>query len=95
MPDSAHINPKPEFESDEPVLRQRETAPEKSMTQKDRMFASPEAIAFEKGTVAEFDNQNIVRSKDEDVNLPDVDSNFPSREQTIPLPELQDGGEYR
>ena len=95
MPDSAHINPKPEFEGDEPVIRRREAAPEQTKSKKDQLFESPEAIAFEKGTIAKYDNVNIERAKVEDTNLPDVDSYFPSSEQTIPLPELEDGGEYR
>jgi hypothetical protein len=89
MQDSAHINPKPEFEGDEPVIRER--APEaQPLSKKDQLFTSSEAVNFEKDTIATFDNQPIVRSQVPDSHMPDVDSNFPSKEQTTPMPELED-----
>jgi hypothetical protein len=91
MHDSAHIDPLPEFEGEPSVGRER--APEatsKPMSKKDELFTSSEAVNFEKSTIANFDNQNIERSQVPDTHLPNVDSNFPSSEQTIPLPELED-----
>jgi hypothetical protein len=95
MPDSAHINPRPEFEGEPSVTRARtpEAAPAPK-SKKDELFTSSEAVNFEKQTIANFDNQNIARSQVPDSHLPDVDSNFPSSEQTMPLPELDDH-EYR
>jgi hypothetical protein len=100
MSDFAHLDPKPEFEADEPVIRDEsvynEVSPSQTpaRTKKDALFSSPEAMNFEKGTIAEFDNVNIVRSQCSDDVLPDVDSYFPSSEQSVPLPELNDH-EYR
>lgn len=95
--DSAHLDPRPEFEADEPMLHDpaREAARYASPSQspirsrKDELFASQEAVDFEKHTVAEFDNVNIIRSQQPDV-LPDVPSYFPSLEQSMRLPELDD-----
>lgn len=60
--------------------------------EKEALFKSPKAMAFEKGTIATYDNQNIERSQLEEV-LPDVPSNFPNSEQSIPMKDLT-GHEY-
>ena len=96
MPDThdfAHLDPRPEFESETPPLR--DVPPPASHTKKDELFSSPEAIAFEKGTIAKYDNVNIDRSRsvEEDV-VPDVPSFFPSLEDTVQEKELENGGEY-
>ena len=94
MSDFAHLDPKPEFEADEPVIRDDAPSQPTVRSKKDELFSSPDAMNFEKNTIAQFDNVNIVRSQCADDVLPDVDSYFPSTEQSMPLPELNDH-EYR
>ena len=88
--DFAHLNPSEEFASEEPMLLDEEIAPPPPRSRKDELFSSPEAMNFEKGTIAQYDNVNIERSQVDDQHLPDVPSYFPSSEQSIPLPELND-----
>lgn len=57
--------------------------------EKEALFKSSKAMAFEKGTIASYDNENIEHSRCPDV-LPDVPSNFPNSEQSIPMKELTD-----
>jgi hypothetical protein len=91
--DFAHLdNIRPEFESEEPPLI--DVPPPPSRTKKDELFSSPEAMAYEKGTIAKYDNEPIVRSRVEDEVMPDVPSYFPSVEDTMQIKELEDGGEY-
>ncbi|MNT69620.1 hypothetical protein D3C72_2079490 [compost metagenome] len=92
--DFAHLDPTEEFSSAEPILIEEETEPVISKTRKDELFCSSQAMNFEKETIAQYDNVNIVRSQVADENLPDIASYFPSSEQSIPLPELNDH-EYR
>jgi hypothetical protein len=73
----------------------RDVTPSASQSKKDQLFESPEAIAFEKQTVADFDNVNIDRSRAvEDEVVPDVPSFFPSTEETTGMKELEEGGDY-
>ena len=88
--DFAHLDPGEEFSSEEPMLLDEEAPPALPKTRKDELFSSPEAMNFEKGTIAQYDNVNIERSQVADEHLPDVPSYFPSSEQSIPLPELND-----
>lgn len=96
MPDThdfANLDPRPEFESENAPMRDVPPAP--STSKKDQLFDSPEAVNFEKQTVAEFDNVNIDRSRSEEEEVvPDVPSFFPSTEETTGMKDLQEGGEY-
>jgi hypothetical protein len=90
--DFAHLDHLGEGDHDDPPLT--DVPPPASHTKKDLLFSSPEAIAFEKQTIAVYDNVNIIRSKVEDEVIPDVASYFPSLEDTTQIKELEQGGEY-
>lgn len=90
--DFAHLDDLGEFDHEAPPLT--DVPPPASHTKKDELFNSVEAIAFEKMTIAVYDNVNIIRSWAEDEVIPDVASFFPSLEETTGMKELQQGGEY-
>lgn len=90
--DFAHLEHLGEGDHDNPRLT--DVPPPASHTKKDELFYSAEAIAFEKETIAVYDNVNIIRSHAEDEVIPDIPSFFPSTEDTMGMKELEEGGEY-
>lgn len=90
--DFANLEGLEEGDRENAPLRDVPRAPSRS--KKDALFDSPEAMNFEKDTVAEFDLRNIARSKAEEEIVPDVPSFFPTTEETTGMKELEEGGEY-